>query len=1517
MPTGYLVTLGDNSLDVNDAISGSPVTFTTDSVIGNGSWTWTGVWTGNGRTYSDITDTGVYYLATDGNVYFVPDTWTISSGSAVVDSAPAFTSGPGVVDGTSGDDVIDASYSDGDGDAVDDGDGSGPGGNGDTIDAGAGNDSISSGLEADVVDAGEGDDTVDGGAGDDTLDGGDGADVLTGGTGQDEILGGAGNDTIDGGGDNDVLHGGSGDDSIAGNDGDDLIHGDSSGGAIATGTDDIGSITITAGDIRAGSNTGDLTDAEAGDSVIYDNVGTLANGDPVAIRLTVTEISDPGLTVSLNYNTANGPILIDGGGDPTLAGETVSFTVEFLNGNTLEPIAVSGSANIIDIDDNTGAGAEFAILDPNDFDGYAVDAASSLTVVADGTGITGTGTEANGATEEDAWLTGVFTDQSQLNFTLGAVENGAAYGFNGAELSTPVYTPVNGGGNDTLDGGAGADTVIGGSGDDSLTGGADDDELVGDIGADTLDGGTGDDLVSGGDGDDVIQLTDAFGNDTITGGEGQETAGDTLDLSGMTADTTVDLSSADPEAGSVTSGGGTAVFSEIENITLGGGRDTIVLADGSGADVVSGFDLTDSGDGTTLDQLDVSALTSDGGTTPVLAEDVVVSDDGSGNAVLTFPGGESITLLGVAPTQVDSVPELVAIGIPSGLDYIVEGTAGADTIDASYSGDPEGDMVDAGDNLAGNDDDSIEAYGGADSVLAGAGSDTVDAGSGNDTVDGGSGADSLFGGDDNDSILGGGGNDTLLGGEGSDTLDGGDDDDLQYGGAGNDTVYGNTGNDTLYGEAGDDFLRGSFGEDELHGGIGDDSIWGGYNDDLFIIEDNFGNDTIDGDASDETFGDTLDLSATTTGLTIDLTDVNPENGAFSDGTSTATFVDIENIVLGGGNDTLTLADFGGSDVVQGFDAPTVNGDGSLTGNDVLDVSALTSDGVTPVYVGDVVVSDDGSGNAVLTFPGGESLTLVGIDPVTADDPAFLVAIGIPTDGILTGTGGDDTIVAGSWIDEDTDVVDGGDAHMPGEAPQDDIIEAGAGNDSVEAGAGDDEVDGSFGNDTLLGGDGNDSILGGAGEDSLFGGADNDTLDGQDGSDTLSGGAGDDVLSGGESEDSLSGDGGNDTLDGGIGRDTLSGGAGDDSILGGDDQDLIELGASEGTDTIDGGAGGIDEDTLSLTDTLGASVTLTGNEAGTVVSGTGSAVFSEIEALLLGSGNDTVDGAGDASGMTIDGGAGADSIEGGSGADSILGGDDADTIVGGRGDTIDGGSGGDDNDTLVIQGPAVITLDTPGGENGTVTWSNGDTLTFSDIENIDYIPCFTPGTLIKTARGEVPVERLRIGDRVLTRDNGYQMIRWIGARNLGAEETKARPSLRPIRIREGALGPNIPERDMQVSPQHRVLIGNAATQMWFGEEEVLVAATHLTCLDDVEEDAGEAGVTYVHILFDQHEVVLSDGLWSESFQPGDMTLAALDGAQRSELLTLFPELDGQEMLHEVYPAARSTLKAHQARVLLMS
>jgi len=135
-----------------------------------------------------------------------------------------------------------------------------------------------------------------------------------------------------------------------------------------------------------------------------------------------------------------------------------------------------------------------------------------------------------------------------------------------------------------------------------------------------------------------------------------------------------------------------------------------------------------------------------------------------------------------------------------------------------------------------------------------------------------------------------------------------------------------------------------------------------------VVDPNFGSYTIEGEEEEETLGDTMDVSAVTDDLTWDLTNANPEAGSFTNGTDTGTFVDIENIILGSGTDTLTLDTFGGSDQVSGFEVPTDNGDGTFDGNDQIDVSGLTDVDGNPTHTGNVTVTTDPDGNAVLTFP---------------------------------------------------------------------------------------------------------------------------------------------------------------------------------------------------------------------------------------------------------------------------------------------------------------------------------------------------------------------------------------------------------------------------------------------------------------------------------------------------------------------------------------------------------------------
>lgn len=191
-----------------------------------------------------------------------------------------------------------------------------------------------------------------------------------------------------------------------------------------------------------------------------------------------------------------------------------------------------------------------------------------------------------------------------------------------------------------------------------------------------------------------------------------------------------------------------------------------------------------------------------------------------------------------------------------------------------------------------------------------------------------------------------------------------------------------------------------------------------------------------------------------------------------------------------------------------------------------------------------------------------------------------------------------------------------------------------------------------------------------------------------------------------------------------------------------------------------------------------------------------------------------------------------------------------------------------------------------------------------------ISCFTSGTLIRTATGERPVEDIRVGDLVMTRDNGFQAVRWTGARPVTAPEIAANPALAPVRIAAGALGPGLPAQDLLVSQQHRVLVRSAIATRMFGAQELLVAAKHLTEVEGIDILTDAPGVTYVHLMFEAHEILVSNGAETESLYPGPQALLALGDAAH-EIFTLFPQL--REAV-ETFPGARPFVVGKKARQL---
>lgn len=243
--------------------------------------------------------------------------------------------------------------------------------------------------------------------------------------------------------------------------------------------------------------------------------------------------------------------------------------------------------------------------------------------------------------------------------------------------------------------------------------------------------------------------------------------------------------------------------------------------------------------------------------------------------------------------------------------------------------------------------------------------------SGNSVLYGGDGTDSLYGGDGDDLLSGGLGADSLTGGAGNDMLDYSDasgsvfvdiDSGLTGLAAAGDTISGFEG---LTGSAFNDTLQGRGLADSIYGGTGDDSIRARGGDDT--VDAGTGNDLIEG---------------------------NEGNDLLSGGTGNDTLqggVGNDTLIGGAGADIFDLIEAGGGDTITDFEMAL---SGGLT-TDQLDVSALQNSDSSPVKSWDVTVTDDGNGNAILTFPQGESLLLQGVDPTVVAAPGMLAAMGVP------------------------------------------------------------------------------------------------------------------------------------------------------------------------------------------------------------------------------------------------------------------------------------------------------------------------------------------------------------------------------------------------------------------------------------------------------------------------------------------------------------------------------------------
>ena len=170
-----------------------------------------------------------------------------------------------------------------------------------------------------------------------------------------------------------------------------------------------------------------------------------------------------------------------------------------------------------------------------------------------------------------------------------------------------------------------------------------------------------------------------------------------------------------------------------------------------------------------------------------------------------------------------------------------------------------------------------------------------------------------------------------------------------------------------------------------------------------------------------------------------------------------------------------------------------------------------------------------------------------------------------------------------------------------------------------------------------------------------------------------------------------------------------------------------------------------------------------------------------------------------------------------------------------------------------------------------------------------IPCLTAGTNVLTSKGAVLIEDITDGDRIGTIDGIFRPLLKSVSRKISARDMQRNPKLYPVRICAGALGCGLPQRDLLVSRQHRMLVSSPIVKRMFDTSEALISAIKLTDLPGIYIDTSVPSVEYFHLLFEDHEVIYAEGAPTESLLLGVEALKALPGEVLDELQAIFPDL----------------------------
>ena len=181
-----------------------------------------------------------------------------------------------------------------------------------------------------------------------------------------------------------------------------------------------------------------------------------------------------------------------------------------------------------------------------------------------------------------------------------------------------------------------------------------------------------------------------------------------------------------------------------------------------------------------------------------------------------------------------------------------------------------------------------------------------------------------------------------------------------------------------------------------------------------------------------------------------------------------------------------------------------------------------------------------------------------------------------------------------------------------------------------------------------------------------------------------------------------------------------------------------------------------------------------------------------------------------------------------------------------------------------------------------------------------------GANLRTPCGLRRIEIVRPGDLIVTRTNGLQPVQMVWTRRVTREHMNISSDYAPIRLKPRAVGPMMPQKDLLVAPDHRLLIPGFRLAGVPDDTSMLTEARKIAGSSDaVYADTSLDSVTYYQLVFDQHQVLAANGLPVESFLPDAAAIQALGGEMRDALEERYPELCDEP---DTYPEATFPIAA---------